>query len=124
MRTPYEKYLCASAEFEVEQLKNSGQEFVLDKEKFNPQEWDACIYGQVFGRPSDSDAEKFKEDNCIRTGFKKGVYMFGYKWTALECLTYLLWESDKQEQVYKIVEQFATWKNVPETTVNENLFTL
>ncbi len=121
--TPYEKYLCASAEFEVQQLKESGQEFILDKEGFDPDNVFNCFYGQVFESSNSDKAVSFKRGNSIRFGFGKTDLNSSTE-TALENLLCKLWDNDKQEQVYKIVEQFATWKNDSTKDVTENLFTL
>ncbi len=116
--TPYEEYLCACAKYEVHQLKESGQKFVLDKDKFDPTEFVSCFYGQAFGSSKGDRAMKFKKDNKIRLMKENCTF------TALEELMDRLWNKDKKEQVYKIVEQFATWKQLDEEANEENLFTL
>ena len=123
--TTYEKLLCAAAEYEVEQLKNSGQVFVLDKSIFTPSGGDRgnCVYHQVFGGWDNDKARDFKKRNNILTGFLPSrTDGSGSGGTALERLMLTLWDSGKKEQVYKIVEQFATWKN--DIPAEENLFTL
>jgi len=122
--TTYEKLLCAAAEYEVEQIKKSGQTFVLDKCGFNPNRDYACFYGQVFGNCYNEKALKFKHGNNIRIGFDEQGIITGCQNTALESLLVRLWNASKKEQVYKIVEQFATWKQDTPILAKENLFTL
>ena len=59
--TPYEKYLCASAEYEVHQLKESGHKFVVNKAAFDPGISNTCLYGQNFEHYDSKKAIKFKK---------------------------------------------------------------
>jgi len=124
--TAYNRMLMATAQYEIEQLKKSGQEFVLDKELFYPNRDDSCIYGQVFGT-GDSDAvREFRTKNSIPQ-----IFFMMYETlkdengrSALEVVTAKLWDRNK-ERVYKIVELFATWKPTDQPTVDtSDLFTL
>ncbi len=119
----YEKMLVAAAEYEVEQLIESEQEFKLVKSKFNSCRGSTCFYGQVFGESGSNSANEFKKSNNILVGFSDRRILIKYSITALETLLCLLWKQGKKEQVYRIVEKFATWTD--ETTTNDTtLFTL
>ena len=110
-----EELVPKMAELEVAILKESSQKFILDKEKFDPTDNGACFYGQVFGKSFNEKAMSFKKAHDIY--IRKGRTSF------LEDFLYDLWESNQKEKVYKIVEQFATWKETQEEPSEENLFT-
>lgn len=109
------------AQYEVEKLKGTG--FILDKEIFSATNASQCIYGQRFGMSNKSDAHTFQDELRIPRLFgidNLRVTEGGYL-TALEALTAVLWNKDKKDQVYAIVEQFAEWTKVIDI---DNLFTL
>lgn len=118
----YKRLLCVAAEYEVEQLKKSNQEFKLNKDNFDPTDQCNCVYGQVFGSSVDKKAKDFKKSNNLLTGFSNNNVNLSYSVTALEALTELLWLQGKKEQVYSIIEQFATWTNT-QPKEPTNLFT-
>ena len=102
------------AELEVAILKESGQ-IVLDKEKFDPTNNDTCFYGQVFGRSYNEESMNFKKSH--------GIFIIKSHLSFLEEFLCDLWEDNQKEKVYKIVEQFATWKEAQKEQSEENLFT-
>ena len=106
------------AELEVAILKESDQEFVLDKNKFSPTTGTYCFYGQTFGEYDSVKAMDFKRNKGIAIS-ESGDFIAT---TFLEEFLSDLWSNGKKEKVYKIVEQFATWKD-REDIGEENLFT-
>ena len=105
------------AELEVAILKESNREFLLYKQLFNPRLSEKCFYGQIFGCSYKKLAHEFKKDNNITIIEKT------HSITYLERFLSILWSEGKKEQVYKIVEQFATWKEDEEVVDENNLFT-
>lgn len=123
MEKKYKKLLMAAAKYEVSILKKSPVKFKLSKEKFNPQQHDNCFYGQHFGSSSCVEAKDFKTQNGILWGFSTNRTMNGDNASGLEMLLYNMWLQGKKEEVFRIVEQFATWTDaeVKKPKVSYNL---
>lgn len=97
-------------------------DFVLDKDKFDPTKTMYCFYGQVFGNSKSTEALEFKKTHDIKPVSSIKPLAFFSQLTFLELFLFNLWVDNKREQVYRIIETFATWEK-KEVTPSENLFT-
>ena len=106
----YESALLYIARQEIQKIKESGQEFRLDKEEFDPGSSTLCVYGQVFDEATSEQAMNFKDSNNIPCGFgSDSSDPFSYEYTALEILVDILWGDGYQDKVFKLLDEFVIW---------------
>lgn len=109
------KILPPMVEWEVQQIIESGEEFKLSKEKFDPEYDKRCIYGQKFGSAINTKSREFQRLNNIPTLFSE-YYEYlhihnnkSFNCTALEIWCYLLWKKGEKQKIFNVIEQFVTW---------------
>lgn len=111
------KILPPLVEWEIQQIKQSGETFELDKETFNPKVEFTCLYGQKFGGSETIDSLTFKTENLIPplfSIFDSEPYAINESFqknaTALEIWCFFLWKQNKKDQVIRALDPIVTWK--------------